>query len=98
MPLVARHWHEDDVELERVRAELLVEVVLERLEQFIGKPVLVPPVQEVEGPAVHDQRAQHPALLHAVPVAGEGLQHRCEVVLGASVGSGIGRRRLCASV
>ena len=72
--LVSRHRDEHHVKPERLFLEALVHVVLERLEHLVRRSALLSPIHEEEGPAVDDQRPQHPAPLDLVPVTLDGRE------------------------
>ena len=71
---VAWQRHEDDADLRRVRRlELLVQLLLERLPQLVGRASLHAVVHEVERAIEGGAHADEPALRHLVEVAGEPL-------------------------
>jgi hypothetical protein len=72
--LVSRHRDEHHVKPERLFLEALVHVILERLERLVRRSALLSPIHEEEGPAVDDQRPQHPAPLDLVPVTLDGRE------------------------
>ena len=70
---VARHRHHHHVQFEIAGLQLLVQIVLERLERLVGQPALLPLVDEVVGAVERHAHANRAALHHLVEVAGERL-------------------------
>ncbi len=71
--LVAGDGHGDHVDGDQLVAELLVELLLERLDQLVRHAHLAAPVHEVEHRVLDGEDADHAPLHHAVEVALEGL-------------------------
>ena len=73
--LIARHRHDHHVHLEVARLQVLVQIVLERLQGLVGDPALLPLVDEVVRAVERHGHANRAALDHLVEVAGERLVH-----------------------
>ena len=70
--LLARGRKEDDVDLQG--APLLVELILERLEGFVGEPSRLPALDEVHRLGVGDEHPNDPPLDHRIEVTGPRLR------------------------
>ena len=89
--LIARHWHEHDVDLEVSGFQVRVQIVLEQFQGLVRQPPLLPVVDEVMGAVERHPHANRATLDHFLVVAGERLvQHELY-----GFGEGVVRRGCC---